>query len=145
MKRILTVTLVLVLALSLSSCILNFQKLGGEYEGYYYESSYGSVTVANYDPNNMFAIPAYQEMVMFGDGVGDVSEGVVYYIIVGGDVGGTDAEDGHYYIGEFHPETREILYEEGSYFADEETKMATVEKLMDLADYVYENFGGEAE
>lgn len=142
MKKILALALAMILAVSLVSCSLGeMNKLEGEYEGYYYEVAEDLAVVANFNIYNIFGIPAYQEMVAFGEGAGEVSQGVVYYVSIGGDVGGTDAEDGYYYTAEFDAETRELLYEDGSYFASEEEKTAKVNALLDMMDYVLENYG----
>ena len=129
MKRFLAVLFAVILVISFSACTMGVQKLTGEYEGYYLVRENNTVSVTNYAPYNFFALPEYQELAEYGDGVGIDNEGVVYFIFITD----TSKEDA-YYSAEFDGETRKLLCEEGTFFTDETTKDETVDRLLDILD-----------
>ena len=119
----------IVLAVLLCGCTVGAEKLTGEYEGYYLVRENDTVSVTNYAPYNFFALPEYQELAEYGDGVGIDNEGVVYFIFITD----TSKEDA-YYSAEFDGETRELLCEEGTFFTDETAKNETITRLLDMLD-----------
>ena len=129
MKKTSILWMVLTIALLLTACTGGAEKLTGEYAGYYLAEEEGAVSVTNYQPYHIFALPDYQELVQYGDGVGLENEGVVYFVFV------TDtAKEDCFYSAEFDGETRELLCEEGTFFDSENAKNATVTRLLDMID-----------
>ena len=129
MKKFCVLLIVLVAALLLSACAGGAEKLSGEYAGYYRANEDGIVSITNYQPYNFLALPEYQELVEYGDGAGLDNEGVVYFIFV------TDtSKEDCFYSAEFDGQTRELLCEEGTFFASEQAKQATVNRLLDMLD-----------
>ena len=121
--------LMLVLVLLLCGCTGGAQKLSGQYEGYYLENDEGVLSVTNYAPYDFLNLPNYQELAQYGDGAGLENEGVVYYIFI------TDtSKKDTYYTAEFDGETKELLCEEGTFFADEAAKNETVNRLLTMLD-----------
>ncbi|MBQ9750220.1 MAG: hypothetical protein IJV87_06535 [Clostridia bacterium] len=129
MKKFCVLLIVLVAVLLLSACTGGAEKLSGEYAGYYRANEDGIVSVTNYQPYNFFALPDYQELVEYGDGAGVDNEGVVYFVFV------TDtSKEDCFYCAEFDGATRALLCEEGTFFTDENAKIATVTRLLDMMD-----------
>ena len=121
--------LVIVLVLLLCGCTGGAEKLTGEYAGYYLVRENETVSVTNYAPYDFFHLPDYQELAQYGDGAGLDNEGVVYFVFI------TDtSKEDTYYSAEFDGETRALLCEEGTFFADEATKNETVDRLLDMLD-----------
>ena len=136
MKRFILIIISLILIFSLSSCNVGVvQKLDGEFEDYYYESSKGIKTVTNYHPYNVSSLPTYQEMIQFGDGAGLENEGKVYFIYVVDTSKNPDSDEA-YYTAEFDATTRAMLCESGEYFTDEETKNETLKRLFEVFDSI---------
>lgn len=122
------VCLWLVFAMFLCGCT-GGEALTGEYEGYYLTREDGILSVTNYAPYDFLNLPDYQELVEYGPGAGLENEGVVYYIFI------TDtSKKDTYYTAEFDGETREMLCEEGAFFADENAKNETINRLLAMAD-----------
>ena len=133
MKKSSVLLMALIFALLLTACSAGAQKLTGAYEGYYLTNEDGVLSVTNYQPYNFFALPDYQELAQFGDGAGLDNEGVVYFIFV------TDtSKENCYYSAEFDGATRQLLCEEGTFFADEDTKNETVTRLLNMMDALKE-------
>ena len=133
MKKHSVLLIILLSALLLSACAGGAEKLSGAYEGYYLTNEDGIVSVTNYQPYNFFALPDYQELVEYGDGAGLDNEGVVYFIFI------TDtSKEDCYYSAEFDGATRQLLCEEGTFFADEYTKNETVTRLLNMMDALKE-------
>ncbi len=129
MKKTKVLLLVLVCALLFAACAGGAEKLTGAYEGYYLTNEDGVLSVTNYQPYNFFALPDYQELVEYGDGAGLDNEGVVYFVFV------TDtSKEDCYYSAEFDGQTRDLLCEEGTFFADENAKNETVTRLLNMID-----------
>lgn len=138
MKKMRMIALVLSLLLSLSSCaffdVIEFEGKNGE--KYFYEYSDGVKTVTNYHPYEFWALPVYQELVQYGDGAGLENDGTVYFIyIVNTSINADDAKA--YYSAELDGETKELLCENGEYFADEVDKIAAIERLIYEIDHAY--------
>ena len=127
MRRLFAVIIVTIIAFALCACTGGAEKLTGEYEGYYLIRENSTISVTNYAPYNFFALPDYQELAEYGDGVGLENEGIVYYIFI------TDtSKKDTYYTAEFDGKTKELLCEEGTFFADETVKNETVNRLLDM-------------
>lgn len=145
MKKILALTLIMILALSLSACSLigwndsPVTSLEDKYPGYYATFEDGVISVTNYHPYDFDALPAYQELIEYGDGAGMENEGTVYFVYVL-DTKKTTTDNEVYYYAELADETREVLIEENSYFASAAEKDAAVSKLMEIMEYVKETY-----
>lgn len=135
MKKVLLILILCVLLLSLISCNANVIEFTHDDVTYYYEFSDGIKTITNYHPYKFWELPNYQEMIQLGDGAGLENEGVVYFIYVVDTSIDPDSPSA-YYTAEFDAETRVLLFEEGGYFASEEEKKATVDRLFHLIDTV---------
>ena len=133
MKRSLSVLLIILLVLSLASCVLGDAEELTErgFEGYYYEESDGIISITNYHPYDFFSLPDYQELVGYGEDAGLENDGTVYFIYVV-DTSLDPDSDAAYYSAEFEGTTRELLCEEGEYFTDDAAKTQTVAKLLDM-------------
>ena len=135
MKKLLAIVLSLTLMLSLTSCaffdVIEFEGENGE--KYFYEYSDGIKTLTNYHPYKFWELPNYQEMAQYGEGVGLENEGVVYFIYIV-DTSIDSDNPKAYYCAEFDGKTKELLCEDGEYFADENTKKAVVGRLLDIID-----------
>ena len=139
MKKVLLIALIGALIFSLASCGVN-KALDGEYSGYYlsvsrciYDSEFDSVSITNYEESLPFGdYPEYQELVQYGY-VGIENEGVIYLIYIVDTSIDPESSD-PYYCAEFDGETRELLFEEGTYFSDKAEQDATVKKLLDMMD-----------
>ena len=138
MKKLLLISISLVLLFSLFSCsMLDVIEFTGKDGGtYFYEFSDGIKTITNYHPYKFWSLPHYQEMVQYGDGAGLENEGRVYFIYVVDTSIDADSPKA-YYTAEFDAKTKELLSEEGEYFEDEETKNSVIEKLLKMVDEVY--------
>ncbi len=136
MKKVLLITLSLVLLISLPSCMNSkVTKVDLESGSIYYEYDGEIITVTNYHPYKFWSLPDYQEMIQYGDGAGLENEGVVYFIyVVDTSVDSDDPKA--YYSAEFDGETKELLCEDGEYFTDEAEKNAAVERLFNLIDNI---------
>lgn len=129
MKRCIALVLAFMLVFALSACTFGAEKLTGEYEDYYLTREDGILSVTNYAPYDFFHLPDYQELAEYGDGAGLDHEGVVYYIFI------TDtSKEECFYTAEFDGQTRELLCEEGTFFADEAAKNQTVTRLLNMLD-----------
>ncbi len=127
MKKL--ICFVIILVLLLCGCTGGAEKLSGQYEGYYLENDEGILSVTNYAPYGFLNLPHYQELAQYGDGAGIDNEGVVYFIFI------TDtSKEDTYYSAEFDGETRELLCEEGAFFADEKAKNEAVDRLLNMLD-----------
>lgn len=135
MKKVVSILCLFVLLLSLASCVAKVTEFTHEGVTYYYEFVDGRKSIANYNPNKLSNLPKYQELIQLGDGVGDKNEGRVYYIFIL-DMTFDTNDPKAYYTAEFDAETRELLSEEGEYFATEADKNATVTRLFHLIDTV---------
>lgn len=136
-KFLVALVATLLLCSALSSCLFGEVKdLSGDgFHGYYFEVSEGISSITNYDPTKLGSLPKYQELVQYGDGAGLDNEGVVYFVYVV-DTTVDPESPAAYYCAELDGETRELLTEEGEYFADEAEKTALIEKLVDMMDKV---------
>lgn len=138
MKKALLIFVSIILALSLASCIgADVIKFSGKDGGtYYYEYSDGVKSITNYHPYNFFSLPKYQELVQYGEGAGLENEGKVYFIYIV-DTSMDSDDPKAYYCAELDGETRELLCEDGEYFATEEEKQAALERLLYEIDTAY--------
>ena len=137
MKKILIITISLILSFSLASCAA-FEVLEFLHDGvtYYYEYSDGTKTVTNYHPYKFWKLPNYQEMVQYGDDAGLENDGIVYFVyIVDTSIDSNDAKA--YYSAEFDGVTKKLLCEDGEYFSSEIEKNAVVNRLINIIDKAY--------
>ena len=137
MKKLLLLTISLILLFSLTSCsILDIIEFTKDETTYYYEYSDGIKTITNYHPYKFWKLPAYQELVQLGDDAGLENTGVVYFIyVVDTSVDPNDPKA--YYSAEFDGQSKELLCEDGEYFTDEAEKRALTDRLIDLIDTTY--------
>lgn len=109
--------------------------LEDKYPGYYANFDEGIISVTNYDPDDMGNIPSYQEMIDYGDGAGLENGDTVYCILIVDTAVPTDENEKCYYT-ELADETMETLVEEDTYFVDQEERKATVDRLIEIINYV---------
>ena len=133
-KKAFSFVIILTLLLSLVSCggfgVHEFSQDGITY---YYEYSDGIKTVTNYHPTKLSSLPTYQEMVQLGDGAGLENEGVVYFVYAVDTTIDPDDEKA-YYSAELDGTTKQLLLEDGEYFATEAEKEAFISRLIALID-----------
>lgn len=102
-----------------------------DYPGYYAMMEEGIISVTNYDPNAIGNIPAYQELIEYGEGAGMEHPGLVYSILIL-DCDQLDGEEAVYYASERDGASKALLMEEDHFFSSSEKKDETVEKLMKI-------------
>jgi len=136
-KLLASIVAALLFCFALTSCLVGeVRELSGEgFPGYYYEESDGISSITNYDPTKLGSLPKYQELVQYGDGAGLDNEGVVYFVYVVDTTVDPDSPAACY-CAELDGQTRELLSEDGEYFADEAEKAALIAKLVDMIDKV---------
>lgn len=110
-----------------------------DYPGYYAMMEEGIVSVTNYDPNAIGHIPAYQELIEYGEGAGMENPGLVYSILIL-DCDQLDGEEAVYYASEWDGASKALLMEEDHFFSSSEKKDETVEKLMEILESAKNHF-----
>lgn len=137
MKKLLLTFISLILLFSLVSCLrMDLFKIEYEGEIYYLDYSEGIKSATNYHPYNFLNLPKYQELIQYGDGAGLENEGVVYFIYVV-DTSISSDDPKAYYCAELEGETKELLCEDGEYFASEAKKNEVVERLLKIIEMLY--------
>ncbi len=119
-----------------SDVISNFESM---YTGYYLTSEDGVLSITNYDPDGS-DMPSYQELIVYGDGAGLETQGVVYYIyIVDADSVDSETGEGKYYMAEFADDTHELLTEDNQYFSSEVEKENIINELIEMMDFAIDS------
>lgn len=101
------------------------------YKGYFIavaeDDSFSTVSITNYDPEDIKNQPEYQELIEYGNS--GMSDGFVYSINI---MQGKDD-----YTVEYNPITEEVVYESGEFFLKDDKEKFLKEKL-DMLKYVLE-------
>lgn len=153
MKKTIGMVMALALVVALTGCAKINQGVGANgdtpstldlsetYPGYYATVREGIISIMNYNPDDINSIPAYQELIEYGDGAGLENEGVVYYIYVLDTADSTQGNEKYYYA-ELAGDTMEVLMEQNSYFASEDESNALVTRLLEMINDVREDYYG---
>ena len=130
MKKIIALLLLCLVCMSAVSCAAAAKALDAPYDGYYLVRDGDAVSVTNYHPAKIWALPEYQELAEYGEDVGLECEDAVYFLYII-DTKEHSEEDPCYYHAELDA-AGALLFEEDWYFDSAEQKSATVDRLLSV-------------